>query len=362
VTENSTPDPELLKEYQKFASFVASSSELKAMREEVRSRIAPTPRDELYREHSVTVYRYRRRLAPSVATPLLIVPSLVNKPFIMDLLEGESFVAAMLERGFDVFMVEWGDPTPGQRRLGLGYYVENYLGRAVRRTMRAAGASGVSLAGYCLGGSVALLHAAGDGGEFVKNLVMMVAPVNFEDRGLLSWWSREEHFDVDRVVDTYGNIPADFFSSSFPWLVPTGTLVKIRTIYERHQDRRFMESFLALDIWATENTPFPGEVYREIIKNGYQRNVLVKDRAWNLGARTAKLCDVRMGVLSMAARFDHIVPFESCSVLSELVGSEDCTCRTVDAGHLGIALGKEFSGKATTAYWDEISDWLARRS
>ena len=388
-TETEFDVDALKQEFARFQSFLASNEQLKEQREQVRTRLAPTPRDEVYREHSVVLYRYRRpepstdqpepgdrgesgdraepatlqgiNARPRLATPVLIVPSLVNKPWVMDLLPGESFVQAMIDRGADVFLLEWGEPTPGQRRFSLDTYLQTYLGRAVRRVLRATGAKDLTLAGYCLGGTLALLHAARDDARLVRNLITMVAPVNFDDRGLLSWWSRAEHFDVDRVVDAYGNIPASFFSSSFPWLVPTAHLTKMRTLYDRHGDERFMESFLALDIWITENTPFPGEVYRDFIRDGYQHNVLVKEGSWPMAGGEARLANVQASVLALAAKFDHISPSESCTVVKDMIGSADCTVREYPAAHLGIALGKDVLGNATTRYWDEIADWLRER-
>ena len=352
-------------DYQKLLKFLAATPRFQERREAVRKRMAPTPRHEVYREHSVTLFHYNRETEASVPLPMLIVPSLVNMPCIMDLVRGESFIQAMLDRGFDVYMLEWGEPTPGQKRKDLEFYLRTYLGRAIRRIVRATGAEGVNLAGYCLGGTMALLYAALDGREKgqVKNLVTMVGPVNFEDSGLLSWWSREEHFDVDKVVEAYGNMPADFFSRSFPWLVPTANLAKARMVFDRHEDEAFMESFLALDIWGTENTPFPGEVYREFIKRGYQQNVLVKEGAWPMPGGAARLADIQAPILNLSGQYDHICPFQSCMKLQELLPEHpDCTSKTYPAGHLGIALGKTIAGAATTEYWDEVADWLKARS
>ncbi len=349
-------------EYRQAYEFLAASESLQSFKERVRGLMSPTPRDEVYREHSVTLYRYRRSAPATNKYPLMIVPSLVNKPAIMDLLKGESFIAALLKRGLDVFMLEWGLPTPGQKHYSLDFYINNYLARAVRRTMKTAGADGVSLAGYCLGGLLSLLYAACDGGHRVKSLLPMVAPVNFEDRGLLSWWARKEHFDVDKLVDTSGNITADFFAGSFPWLVPAGKLKQLRTLYKKHQDPEFLKSFFALDIWISENIPFPGQVYREIIKNGYQRNSLVKQRAWPLGSRTVYLSDVTMPVFALTAAFDHVSPVKSCTALGELLKDHpDCTVTAYQTGHLGIALGKDPRNKPTTLYWDDIAAWLSAR-
>jgi polyhydroxyalkanoate synthase len=115
---------------------------------------------------------------------------------------------------------------------------------------------------------------------------------------------------------------------------------------------------MALDIWATENTPFPGEAYRQIIKLGYQKNVLRKTGEWNLGERVARLANVKMPVLNLAAKFDHISPVESCTILTDLVGSRDTTTKSYDASHLGIALGKDIKGVPTTEYWDDLATWL----
>ena len=85
-------------EYSRFAEFIESHKELKKERDMVRVFLSPSPRHEIYQEHSVSLYHYRRRTKATHRLPLLVVPSLVNKPFIMDMLKGESFIEAMLER------------------------------------------------------------------------------------------------------------------------------------------------------------------------------------------------------------------------------------------------------------------------
>lgn len=358
---SKTSVQEIITEYQRIQKFLAETPELQKMREATREKMSPTPRTAMYSENSVTVYRYDRDTPAEHARPLLIVPSLVNKPCIMDLLKGESFIEAMLERGFDVYMIEWGIPNAGQKDLTLQYYLEHYLGRAVRRVAKKAGSDGVSLSGYCLGGTLALLYAALDKGERVKALVNMVSPVNFVDGGLLSWWAREEHFNVDKIVENFGNVPADFFSQSFPWLLPTAKLKNLRVVYDKHKDHEFMTSFLALDIWITENVDFPGQVYRELIKGGYQKNCLVEEGSWQLDDKVVRMEDVKIPVLSLAAVYDHVAPVASCSKLAELVGSEDVSCQDHPTSHLGFALGKDVMGQSTPAYWDLVSGWLAER-
>ena len=349
-------------ELKKAAQFIQTTPKLQEMREAVRHKVGRTPRELLYKQHSVSVYRYRRETPATIRTPLLVVYSLVNKAWVMDLLPGESFIEAMLDRGMDVYLLDWGEPNVAQKDLSLQYYLREYLGRAVRRVCKDAGTEKLNLSGYCLGGNLALLYAALDGGKRVKNLLTMVTPSNFKDAGLLSWWAEEEHFDVDKIVDSHGNVPASFFAQAFPWLVPTADIKKARAIYEFHDNEAFMTSFLALDVWGKENTDFPGEVYREIIKTGYQQNVLAAKRAWPFSdGGQALLTNVTMPVLNLAAQFDHVAPCDSCLDLGKLVLSPDCTSKAYPTGHLGIAQGKDVMGQHTDLYWDEIRDWIAER-
>lgn len=353
------PAHEIWAEYQKIQDYLRSLPDLNAEREAAEAAVAPTPRDELYRENSVTVYRYRRDTPATRPRPVLVVPSLVNRPWIMDLLEGQSFNAALLARGFEVFMIEWGDPNPGQRRMDLDAYVRGYLGRAVRRVRRATGAAKVDLAGYCLGGTLALMHALADGGARVGRLVTMVTPVAFKDGGLLSWWSDKAHFNVDKIVEAQGNIPADFFSSSFPWLVPTAKLRNLRAMVEKHGDKEFMRSFLALDYWLREQVDFPGEVYRQLITHGYQEDRFVEGGRWPLSGGEVDIGALNVPTLALAAQFDHVAPAESCTVIAELAPPGVAEAEALPTGHLGIATGKTARGKPTEDYWDRVADFFA---
>ncbi|MFC1745718.1 alpha/beta fold hydrolase [Candidatus Riflebacteria bacterium] len=355
--EDKTDMYKVEKEFKKFFSYLFSKKKLKDYREKIREQMSPCPRELVYREHSTSLYYYPGERKSQGKTPLLIIPSLVNKPCIMDLLPGESFIEAMLKRGLAVYMFEWGEPTPGQKDFSLEYYLTHYIGRAVRRVLNHSGSKKVNLGGYCLGGGLALLYTALDERKEVEKLITMVTPVNFEDRGLLSWWSKKQHFNVDKIVDSLGNIPGDFFAMSFPWLVPTAQLKKMRILYENHENPEALKSFMAIDIWLSENIGFPGEVYREIIKKGFQENTLIKNKAWVMQNRVAALKNIDIPVLNLCASYDHVSPVESCNILSELLSNAACESRTYPVGHLGIALGHG-APDGSLQIWDEISSWV----
>lgn len=347
-----------IEEYRSVQKFFSSIPKFQALRERARALLSPTPRALLYTENSISVYRYISPAKKIIQRPVLVIPSLINKPCLMDLLKDESFIGGLIERGASVYMLEWGENIQAQRNISFEHYLRGYMSRACRRVATDAGADGVHLAGYCLGGTVSTIFTGIDRGALVKSLTTMVTPLNFHDRGLLSWWAREEHFDVDKLVDTWGNIPADFFSNSFPWLVPTAQLKKIRTLQQKQEDEDFLLRFLALDIWISENIDFPGEVYREIIKNGYQKNLLATEGRWPFAQGDSLLSEIRIPVLNLVSEFDHVSPAESCSLVEKLLVNAQCTTQVHPTGHLGFALGKDKKNQPTGRYLDEISNFL----
>jgi polyhydroxyalkanoate synthase len=78
-------------------------------------QIGVTPKEEVYREDKVVLYRFTPKVEPSLNIPILIVYALVNRPYIVDLQEGRSLVANLLNLGMDVYLIDWGYPSRGDR-------------------------------------------------------------------------------------------------------------------------------------------------------------------------------------------------------------------------------------------------------
>lgn len=340
-------------------SMVQSTPRIQKLRDEARAQMGSTPADVVYREHSLTVKRFRipEGVEPSGTLPLLLVPSLVNKSDILDLLPGESMAQWLVAQGHDVFMIDWGEANPGQRTFNLDYYIDHYIDRVIRRVCKITHAPRIHTLGYCLGGTLLTLYLASRQDAPVATFTAMTTPVNFVDKGMLSWWSRREHFDVDKIVKAYGNIPDIFFRSTFPWIVPTGNIKKLKTIADKHGDDEFLRSFLALDLWITENVPFPGEAYRQLIRELYQENRLMEG-TMTISGRPAKLENLKVPTLVYSAKHDHVAPCDSCTSLHERVGAKVKQLALIEAGHLGPALGRDARGKRTTAFWETLDKWI----
>ena len=163
-------------------SYLRARNGLRYVRGSNRPRLGTTPKDVVWQRDKAQLWRYRGGPV-RFAQPLLIVTSLVSRSYILDLLPGSSTVEFLRDRGFDVFMLDWGIPDELDADNSLATYVDEYLPRAVAAVRRLTGCTELTMAGYCLGGVLSVLYANGHDDAGVRNLVLMATPVDFEEMG-----------------------------------------------------------------------------------------------------------------------------------------------------------------------------------
>lgn len=139
--------------------------------------VSPTPRDGVWRQGPATLWRYRNEHV-TVGPPLLLFIGLVSRSWILDLHEDASLVAALCEAGFDVYVLDWGEPGPEDATNTLETYVLRYLPRAMAALLRESRADDASVLGYCMGGNMALLAVAAQPDLPVRNLVTMATAID----------------------------------------------------------------------------------------------------------------------------------------------------------------------------------------
>src|SRR3990172_5002001 len=177
-----------------------------------------TPKEKLYARGTLRLYRYRPLVDEVYRVPVIFVMSLISKPYILDLAPGQSFVEYLLTQGFDVYMVDWGVPRPEDHTLRLEDYVLDMLPRCIEEVQRGTREQEFSFLGYCMGGLFGLMYGGAFPEARLKNLVCVATPVDFERMGLMRRWADPRWFNVDRIVDTMGNFPAQMILASFEFL------------------------------------------------------------------------------------------------------------------------------------------------
>ena len=303
----------------------------------------------------VKVLYYAPRGERVLKTPVVLAYSLINRYYILDFLPGRSLIEFLTGQGHPCYVIDWGTPGIAERHKTYADYAVGYVGFAVKTAMAREGVDQVHLYGYCMGGTMALAYAALKP-ENVKSFVAMAVPVDFHDGGLLSTWTTEKFFNVDALVDAWGNVPTWLMESGFRFLAPLGNMTKWRDLWENRDKDGFVETWRAMERWSSDNVPFPGEVYRQYIRDCYQRNAFCKNEMV-LDGQVVDLRKVTCPTLMVLAKNDHIVPRPSAMALKDLVGATDVTVQELPTGHIGIST----SSKAAKTFWPPVSQWLAER-
>src|SRR5450631_4323737 len=189
------------------------------------AHVAPTPRDVLWRDGCAALYRFRRPegVRPAAAMPVLVVPSMINRWYVVDLRAGASLVEALVGGGLDVYCLDWGIAQDEDRYLSWDDVLAR-LGRAVRFTERHAGVGRVGLLGYCMGATLAGIWTALEP-DHVAALINLAGPFDFAHGGLLRTMVDPKWFDATAIAEA-GNVGPNQMQSGFVALRPTAQIAK----------------------------------------------------------------------------------------------------------------------------------------
>jgi polyhydroxyalkanoate synthase subunit PhaC len=329
-----------------------------AVQSALSTRVGASPHDVVFRMGTLSLLRYRRQTPAVHAEPVLFCYALVNRPYILDLQPDKSVVQRYLDRGFEVYLIDWGVPSIEDRGRTLEDYVCKTLARVVEAVLFEQGQERLHLLGYCMGGTLSALYAALYP-EQLQTLTLLAAPIDFSGRdGLLHVWTDRRYFDVDAFIDAFGNCPATFLQTCFLSMKPVQNLLeKNLTFWEKLDDPGFLTSHFAMEYWVNDNIPVAGETFREFVKKLYQGNQLVRGEL-HLGEQRVDLRRVSCPLLLLTASNDHLVRPASTHGIRAHVGSNDVAISNIDAGHVGLVV----SGRAHRALWPQATSWLAQRS
>ncbi len=322
-----------------------------------RTEVGLTPRECVFEQGKLRLYRYRlpegaeaAEPAPDAA-PVLCVYSVINRPYILDLLPGFSFVEHLLQQGLDVYLIDWGETEAGDRTTTLDSYIDPGIGGCVDAIRGRTGAEKVTLFGHCIGGNLALMYAALHPGD-VERLITLTTPITAAEGGVVALWTDPALFPVDAIVDAYGHMPAKLIRYTFMAIKPYYEVMKWKMFLENLGNDAMMSLFLPVDRWANENVDIPGEAFRKFV-----REVFHDDRfragETRINGRKVELSAIDCPLMNLTATKDWIVPPASADFLGDLVGSEDTRLVHIDGAHVGIMIDPR-----ARPIWTTMSDFL----
>jgi polyhydroxyalkanoate synthase subunit PhaC len=338
-------------------SLLRARNGLRYVRGTHRPTLGATPKDVVWRSGKAQLWRYR---GPGVryGPPVVIVHSLVSRSYILDLRPGNSTVEYLLNAGLDVFMLDWGVPDELDAENSLETYVDGYLPRALAAVRRETGCDDVTLAGYCLGGVIATLYAAGRADAAVRNLILMATPIDFSEMGAMVAILREGRLDPDDLIDDTGNVPADALYSGFYMLAPTTEIAQKATLLEHLWNDEFVDGFQAMAQWSRDHVPFPGATFRQLVELLVREKVLTTGVV-RLGGRDVHLEHARGDVLVATAQRDNVVPAAATEPAMRLVGDPARReALALPGGHVTFGTGKS----AIKHTMPRLAGWITAHS
>ena len=319
--------------------------------------VGATPRDLVRNRGTMSLYHYRPLADEVYRVPVLIVMATTNRGYILDLIPGQSMIEFLLERGYDVYMLEWNPPKPEEKSLRMEDYVLDFIPDCVSSMQQDSGENDVSLIGYCFGGVLSLLYGSIFKDGPMKNLVCFTTPIDFHEMKLFANFADRRYFDVDRLLDSVGNMPPEMILSSFEMLRPASRVTAQMQLWENIWNDEYVKSYRMFDRWAIDTLPLAGEYFRTITKDLMWDNKLFNG-TMTVGGRKADLADIKVPILHAVAEHDHIVPYDSAKHLVARVGSADKEEVILKGGHVSLIAG----ANAVRRLWPKIDSWLAGRS
>ena len=324
--------------------------------------IAQTPKQLVWTLNKAKLYRY----TPVVPEhqrhpiPLLLVFAIMNRPYVLDLRPGHSFVEYMLKKGYDIYLLDWGEPGPEDKNLQFDDYALEYLPRVIRKLKVLSGSAEFSMLGWCLGALISTIYASLRADDGLRNLILLTAPLDFSDKTAsgFSRWSSDPNFKPETIVEAFGNVPGAMIDSGAKMLKPIENYFGTYTmLWDNIENPSRTEAWHAMNTWVRHTIPMAGAAYQQLINEFYKENKLVKGTL-RIRGEHVDLSRLTANLFNVIADADHITPPCQSEGVMDLVGSEDKQIFRVRGGHIGIMAG---SG-AEKNTWPHMDEWLAARS
>lgn len=291
--------------------------------------------------------------------PILVVPSLINRAYILDLSERKSLIRHLAAKGFRPFVADWGQPGPQERAFTMTDYIAGALTAMLDKVVALTGRKPVVL-GYCMGGLLALALAVLRPDD-VAALALLATPWDFHcHRGEQARLAAAFLGPLEPMIERFGELPVDMLQAMFASLDPLGAARKFAAFAAlagsgsgSATNQARAEEFVALEDWLNDGVPLVAGVARECLGSWYGANDPALGR-WRIAGKTIDPKRVRCPALVVIPAQDRIVPPESAESLAAALPHGERM--TPPLGHIGMVVGS----RAETMLWEPLAAWIER--
>ncbi|PJE30855.1 polyhydroxyalkanoate synthase [Pseudooceanicola antarcticus] len=346
--------------------------------------VATAPGKVIWRNHLLELIQYSPSTEKVHDTPLIIFPPWINKFYILDLKEQNSFIRWVVDQGYTLFVVSWVNPDAAYREIALDDYVEDGFIAAIEQVKQICGVKTVNAIGYCIGGTtlnltLALLKKRKD--RSVKSATFFTTLTDFSDQGDFTPFLQDDFVDaIEDVVQADGILRSHIMARTFSFL-------RSNDLVYRPAIRSYMlgEQPPAFDLlyWNGDGTNLPATMAVQYLRELCQGNKLTTDGIEICG-ELLKISDVTLPICAITCETDHIAAWRAAYRGFLMTGSKDRTFIVSQSGHIAGIVNppskkkyghyinealpdtpEAFMEGATFtegSWWPRWEGWLAKRS
>jgi polyhydroxyalkanoate synthase subunit PhaC len=305
------------------------------------------------------VYRYRPpKNVRAEGDPVLLVPPLAAPPLCYDLRRGCSLVEHLVGGGRPTYVVEYGEVSFRDRTLSMEPWIDDVVPAVVREISARAGGRPVHVVGWSLGGTFALLAAAGDVSLPIASLAVLGTPFDVSQVPLVS--PPRPLLDlaagpgpVTRIYRAVGGTPQPL-SWAFQRAAFQKLVTKPLALAWHLDDADYLAQVEAVDRFTASTTAYRGRTFGQVYHRLLTGNALV-DGTFAVRGRMVDVADVAAPVLVFAGVSDTIAPVPAVkAAVPLLTGSAEVRFEIVPGGHLGMLTGRQ----ARTSTWPQLDAWI----
>jgi polyhydroxyalkanoate synthase len=351
---------------------------------EVGRNLAVTPGKVVYQNDLIQLIQYAPTTEQVYKRPLLIIPPWINKYYILDLREKNSFVKWAVGEGFTVFVISWVNPDAELARKTFEDYMLEAPLAALDAIEAATGERDANVVGYCLGGTLlasTLAVMAVKKDARVKSATFLTTMTDFAEAGELAVFIDEEQLaSLEEKMHERGYLEGGEMASTFNMLRANDLIWSfVVNNYLLGKDPFPFD----LLYWNSDSTRMPAAMHSFYLRKMYQENLLVKPGGIELAGVPIDLTKIELPVFMLSTREDHIAPWDSTYAATQLF-SGPVKFVLAASGHIAGVVNPPAAGKyghwtntrnpkdpetwlkgATEhagSWWPTWSKWLAKKS
>ncbi len=292
-----------------------------------------------------------RDYGPGAGWPLLVVPSLINRAYVLDLMPDASLLSFLSEGGLRPLLLDWGEPDSLDRRLSLDDYVQGRLEAAFGWALDETGCRPLVL-GYCMGGTLATALACRRPAD-CAGLALLAPPWDFKEHGSavgsIPWSSQALAFHAGLV----GSASIDLLQTLFAAIDPLAVPRKFAGFARMEPSSKEALWFVAIEDWLNDGVPLGSDLAAKCLIDWYGSNSTASG-TWKVAGERIQPDKLNLPSLLAIPFHDRIVPAGSALALAA-----DLPCAEIirpRSGHIGMVAGRH----AKNELWQPLLTWLQR--